>query len=65
MATTTGKAARRAHGTRVGCKRAKTRKAKKRSWGVNPFCALRKTAEEFMRRLAEKGPREREGAKRV
>lgn len=52
MATSTGKAARKAHGTRVAAKRAKRRKGARKSFGQLPVSFTAGNAEAFVRRAA-------------
>jgi hypothetical protein len=46
----TGKKARRTHGTRVACKRAKTRKTRERDFGALPVSTVAGNAAEFIRK---------------
>lgn len=55
MATSTGKAARKSHGTRVGCKRARRRRVARKVFGKLPVSASRGNAAAF---VAASGTRE-------
>jgi hypothetical protein len=52
MATTTGKKARKAHGNRYACKRAKEKKSRNKIFGKLPVSASRGNAESWVRENA-------------